>query len=414
MHVTQWRILPAGDFASATVAVSMAPSGRSVRRIEAIESLPPIGSGVQIRLAESGGRTVFDGYITRHLAGVGSDEEYLAIEAEDALTARLARLITGRWQDSDASAVFVPLGDCVFNTDPEGLASAGMYNVNSRSCRIFRPDGEGQLWSIGDILRYLLAAHVPGDVDIVGLDVSGCPAGVIYPHRLSLTGLPALDAIVQVAAIAGMSIRSGACIGTGRRSLVFYPPGHAGRRRSVRLQPAGQTLDACRSNLWKGDIKFNRRPSRRTVLVIGGLKRYESTFELHKGWDTDKESYRYRDFIRSESFDWPEKADVFRKWVLNESGFYRDEPYELEEYDFSDIASEDFILLQARRFEPCLSLSDAGRSMGIVVEISYDDGSTWRRYGGAVRFAADEVRDISFRRRPSSRLFPGGRHKQRR
>lgn len=390
MHVERWSILPGPDFAGARISLSMTGPNCSAPRIEDIGTLPVVGSGLQIRLFGPDRRVVFDGYVSRHLAGVGPDEEYLAIEAEEVLSARLNRLIAGRWQESADLVVFVPVGECVFNVEPDGLASENTHEVHSRSCRVFCSDAGGQLWSVADILNYILATTVPADIDALGLEGLADQAGTIYPPRFSLTGLPVREAITRTAAIAGLAVRSGSVSGNGRTSLVFYRPGRTGRRRAIRLQRAGETFDAGRSNLWKGGITFNRRPSRPTVSVIGGLKRYESTFMLQKGWDVDMESYQYRDFVRGDADDWPMKADVFRKWVLNESGRYCDEPYNLETFDFTDVSSEDFILTDARLFNPCLSVSSTGGSLGIVVEVSCDDGSTWRRYGGAVRVADDE------------------------
>ncbi len=390
MHVAGWSILPGPDFARARVTLAMTGRYLPARRVEDIGALPAVGSGLQICLAGSSRGIVFDGYVSRHLAGVGPDEEYLIIEAEDVLAASLNSPITGRWQESDASAVFVPAGKCVFNAEPGGLASQGTYQVNSRSCRVFSAGADGQLWSVADILNYLLAGCVPKDISASGLEELADFAGAIYPPRFSLTGLSVREAIAHTAALAGLAVRSGTSLGGGAPSLVFYRSGRSGRRREIRLQRAGETLDARRSNLWKGRVAFNRRPARRTVSVIGDLKRYESTFTLKKGWDATLESYHYRDFVRDESGNWPAVADVFRKWVLNESGRYCDEPYNLEKFDFADIGSDDFFLAVARRFSPCLSVGQAGESLGVVVEVSYDDGTTWRRYGGAIRVAADE------------------------
>ncbi len=388
LHVENWSILPAPDFARAKIVMAMSGRYRPNRRIEDVGVLPAIGESLQIRLADVGEHVVFDGYVSRHLAGAGPDEESLAIEAENVLATRLNHAIGGRRQENEASAKFVPTGKCVFNTEPTGLASEETYQVNSRSCRIFSADSGGQLWSVADILNYLLACCVPSDIDAFGYEEPESPAWAIYPPRLSLTGLPVREALARTAALAGLSIRSG--WGGGPSSLIFYRPGRTGRRRAIRLQRAGETLDGERSNLWKGKVAFNRRPARREVSIIGDLKRYESTFTLKKGWDTALESYHYRDFIRDESDDWPAASEVFRKWVLNESGQYCDGPGNLEKFDFADISSDDFLLSINRRFEPCLSVNPSGESLGIVVEVSYDDGAAWRRYGGAIRVARDE------------------------
>ncbi len=390
LHVENWSILPAPDFARATIIMAMSGRYRPNRRIEDVGILPAIGESLQIRLADVGEQVVFDGYVSRHLAGAGPDEESLAIEAEDVPATRLNHAVSGRRQENDASAKFVPTGKCVFNSDPTGLASKEIYQVNSRSCRVFSADSDGQLWSVADILNYLLACCVPSDIEAFGFEGAEGYARTIYPPRLSLTGLPVREALARTAALAGLAVRSGTGWDDNPSSLIFYRPGRTGRRRAIRLQQAGETLDSERSNLWKGKVAFNRRPARREVSIIGDLKRYESTFTLKKGWDTALESYHYRDFIRDESSDWPAVSEVFRKWLLNESGQYCDGPHNLEKFNFADISSDDFLLSINRRFEPCLSVNPSGQSLGIVVEVSYDDGDTWRRYGGAIRVATDE------------------------
>lgn len=390
LHVENWRILPAPDFARAKITMAMSGRYRPNRRIEDVGVLPAIGESLQIRISDVGEHVVFDGYVSRHLAGAGPDEESLSIEAEDALATRLNNAIDGRWQENDASAGFVPTGKCVFNTEPTGLASEDTHQVNSRPCRIFSSGSDGRLWSVADILNYLLACCVPSDIDAFGFEGVEDTAQTIYPPRLSLTGLPVREALARTAALAGLSVRSGNGWGDGPPSLIFYRPGRTGRRRAISLQRAGETLDSERSNLWKGRIAFNRRPARQPVSIIGDLKRYESTFTLKKGWDPALESYHYRDFIRDESADWPVMSDVFRKWVLNESGQYCDELHNLDKFDCADISSDDFLLSINRRFEPCLSVNPSGESLGVVVEVSYDDGTTWRRYGGAIRVSRDE------------------------
>ena len=124
--------------------------------------------------------------------------------------------------------------------------------------------------------------------------------------------------------------------------------------------------------------------------MLGCRKRYECTFPLHAGWDAARETAHYRDFVRDESADWPAVADVFRKWVLNESGRYSAAPFGLDRYDFAAISAEDFLLAVPRRLEQCLSADGAGNSLGVVVEVSCDAGLTWRRYGGPVRVSAQE------------------------
>ena len=185
---------------------------------------------------------------------------------------------------------------------------------------------------------------------------------------------------MKVAQRGGLAVRS-AREGLG---LVFYQPGRGGRRRNIRLQRGGSSLALHKSNLWRGQITFHKRPSRRGVIALGEHKHYESTFQLQPGWDTTRETSRWRDIVRSQSPDWVSVANVYRKWVLNEHGWYCDGPWNLQAHDFSDISETDFPLRVARTFLPCLSRDIAGGSMGFVLEVSCDDGASWQRWMGPV------------------------------
>jgi len=392
LHVDRWTVLPAPAFGRATVTMAMARRYGPDRRVEDLARLPAVGTRLHICLPAATRHALFDGVVTRHLAHVGPDAEQLAAEADDFLSVLLAAPIAGRWQVRDGAPTLLPTGVAVFNDTTAGLASPAVYSIQGRACRIFQPAPDGQPWSVADILGYLFAAHVPPEVGAPGLDELDPPAGGIVPHRLSLANVALAEALARVAGLGGLAIR-GSLDGASqaiRRALVTYRPGRNGRPRPIRLQRAGQTLDPRGTNLWKGRLAMRRRPARRRIVILGGVKRYESTFALQPGWDAGGESYHYRDFVRDEASDWPAVADVFRKWVLNESGRYSAEPYNLPAFDFATISADDFLLTVARRFEECLSVGPGRQRIGVVVEISCDDGATWRRYGGPVRIASDE------------------------
>jgi hypothetical protein len=126
------------------------------------------------------------------------------------------------------------------------------------------------------------------------------------------------------------------------------------------------------------------------VLALGDHKRYESTFQAVRGWDPSLQSSRWRDFVRSESPNWPLLADVYRKWVLNEHDWYGQGPWNLPAYDFSSISAADFVLNAPRRLLPCLSTNRTGASLGVVVEFRCAAGAPWRRWRGPLWVSQDE------------------------
>jgi len=246
--------------------------------------------------------------------------------------------------------------------------------------RVFDASPSARRWSVADALGYLIASGVPEGVEAPGPSELDALAGNIDLGEVDVTGMTTAEAMMEVAARGGLAVR-GARYGRG---LVVYRPGQGGRRRNIRLQRAASSLAVHKSNLWSGRIAFHRRPSRQGVVALGEHKHYESTFELSKGWDPSRQSWRWRDFVRSQSDDWASAANVFRRWVLNEHGWYCGQPWNLQTYDFSSISEEDFPLSIARTFLPCLSRDIAGQSMGFVVEVSCDAGESWRRWVGPV------------------------------
>ena len=389
LHAESWTSGPAPRFGRAEF--TLASAARGILGMGEQAAFPAIGSRIQISLLPALRYVVFDGFVTKHRLGIGPDAEQLGIGAEDVLAARLGVPVVGRWEVSEGSPVHVPIGKCVFNANPDGLASSDGHPLGNAVVRVFDSSGDGQPWSVADILRYLLAAHVGGEVEVAGLEELDAGANGIFPARVSLTGLSAAQALARVCGLAALAVRGSALRdGGGAPALVFYRPGRTGPRRTVRLQPAGQVLDSRRTDLWAGRVEIRRRPARRGILALGSHKVYESTFELQPCWNPYLATYHHRDFVRSESADWPAMADVFRKWVLNEGGQYSDEPHELQPFDLATVSADDFLLRRPRGLLPCLSRDAAGRSLGIVVEVSCDDGVTWRRHGGPVVADDDE------------------------
>ena len=392
IHAIKWTSAPGPRFGEATFVVAgSGPLGRCPR-IEQLPGLPAIGESVRIHSAGWRREVLFDGTVTAHLGRVGPDAEELTFEAADALHVRLGAPVAGRWQADAEQVVAVADATAVFNDELDGLTTAETHPLNGRAVRVFANGGEGGLWSVADILAYLLAAHVPADVAAPGSEELAALAGDVYPPRMDLSGLTVGEAICRVAEAAGLAVRGGVDESGGRveHHLAFHRPDRNGRRRAVRLQRAGETLDLRRSDLWQGRFVVRRRPGRRSLLLIGDHRRHEVTVELHAGWDKSLESYHYRDFVADEAADWAVAGEVFRKWVLNESGRYDGPPWDLERFDFASIDPEDFLLAAPRVFRPCLSRGPSGEGLGVVVETSTDEGATWRRYGGSVRLAVDE------------------------
>jgi len=361
-------------------------SGQAVR-CDQVGLLPPVGSDVLIRFEAASGAGEFQGCVARHVINVSQDAERLAADVEHALASRLRAIVSRHWQhDGNGSAVgTLDATRISFNDANTALTSQVPLTVNGRETRVFDATISAQRWTVADALAYLLATAVPPEVHVQDLAELADLAGEIDLGSVDVTGLSVADALVRIAQVGGLSLR-GAREGLG---LVFYRPGLQGQLKTVQLQPAGDELSTAKSNLWRGQVKLARRPSRNGVVALGEQKHYEHTFMLAKGWDTSLETARWRDFVRSMSDDWPTVAAVYRKWVLNEHGWYCGAPWYLDVFDMSAVSAEDFQLSLPRKFLPCLSCDTNGQSLGYVVEISCS-GGPWRRWNGPLWVSQSE------------------------
>ncbi len=384
LQVLLWELLSAPRFGRARLTLQPSQLSPVRGRIEDLPSLPDIGSQVLIKPVPNFGSEEFRGIVTRYIVEVGQEERLVA-EVQHRLAHILRRTIHSRIQLKEGQPVEVESSKVRFNANRDTLASESLVDLDGRLSRVFDAEPAGRRWSVADAIAYLIATGVPEKVQVPSTGELEDLAGSIDLGAIDITGLTAAEAMTRVARSSGLDIRASRdCCG-----LVVYRPGRQGRRTSVRLQATGELLSLTDSNLWRGEIKISRRPSRRAVLALGEKKRYESTFELQTGWDPALQTSRWRDFIRSESDNWPAVADVYRKWVLNEDGHYNTQPWSLSTYDFAAINSQDFLLQEARKFSPCISTDSYGQNLGIVVEVRYGYDETWNRWTGPVWVSSD-------------------------
>jgi len=355
-------------------------------RLEAVGELPDVGTSVTITAAGPAGGVEMSAVVTGHRAELGPDGERLLAEIEHDLAAALSQTVSERWHVQGGSPVTVGNARVCFNDDLDGLASQAHVSIGQRSARLFDSAANARRWSVADALAYLLAVAVPSDVQAQSRAELDDLAGDIDLGRLDVTGMAVAEALTQAAGRGGLALRA-ARQGLG---LVFYRPGVGGRPAVVNLQPAGQAFSPALTNLWRGKVTFSRRPARRGVLVLGAVKRYESTFYLQPGWNTSLQTARWRDFVRSMSANWPVLGDVYRKWVLNEHAWYTGSPWNLPVADLSVISGADFGLNRPRTLLPCLSCDTTGQSLGIVVETCCGQDQPWRRWRGPLWVSRDE------------------------
>jgi len=385
LAVKRWEISGPPQFGELTLTGALA--GLTDRPDDLDDrSLPAVGSTVSIVFTPPEGGVSFVGVVDSHRYELADDDEGLVAVCIPGPAAELSARLAGKWQLAGDDAAEMPASQLRFNTDRNSLASASEVNVAGRSCKAFDSSPTAKPWTVADALGYLLAVSVRTDVDVPSAEELERVAGRVPLGALEATGLQARAVISEVLDGGGLSI-SAAGDGT---SLRVYRPGTDGRRRTVCLQSPGQTFRADSSNLWTGKITFTERPARRGVLVLGRRKRYESTFQLAKGWDESSESSCWRDFAPSASSKWAKLASVYRKWVLNEHGWYSRLPWSIPRHDFSDISATDFVAGAPRTFLPCLSAGADGQSFGTVVEYRTSSQGNWRRWRGPAWAAQDQ------------------------
>jgi hypothetical protein len=112
---------------------------------------------------------------------------------------------------------------------------------------------------------------------------------------------------------------------------------------------------------------------------------------LVKAWDPALEDTDYYKFSPLTNENFQQARDVYRKWTLNEAGDYSGAPYNQgDAFDFSRIFESSNFVHRRRQFRPALSCDKAGRSLGYVLQVSYDDGEHWWQYLHAFNKLLDE------------------------
>ncbi|HOF17351.1 MAG TPA: hypothetical protein PK082_00445 [Phycisphaerae bacterium] len=375
LKVASWEVLPAPRFGAARLVLVPTRS---------LASLPRPGQRVLVRADGNSGE--FRGVVARQEMSVSDTEQEQSVVVASEVAELLSQPLLGLWRSGDDGPAACPLSRLRFNADANGLASAERVEVAGRTTRVFNSAANATAWTVSDALTYLLATAAPKELDVPDPDELDAVCGALDLPAMDLTGVTLAAALARVAGVAGVEIRA-AREGLG---LTFFRPGRQGRLRRIGLQPAGELLDPSASNLWRGRLGLQRRPAARGVIALGAARRYEVTLPLSPGWDTAAQTTRWRDLVRSESDDWPARAPVFRKWVLNEHGRYSAAPWNLPRNDLSELGVEGFALPVARRLLPCLSADATGQSLGVLVEYRDVSQGDWRRWTNPLWVSPDE------------------------
>ena len=106
--------------------------------------------------------------------------------------------------------------------------------------------------------------------------------------------------------------------------------------------------------------------------------RVESTFDLVGGWDPALEGQADDEYDKDDSSDFVMYADVYRRWVLNEDGYYTQTPYYRgQAFNLNAFFNTTGINPQPLRFEDNLTLDEWGDPRKPEIEVSVNAGSSW-------------------------------------
>lgn len=314
--------------------------------------------------------------------------------------------------------------DVVFNPEIDGrvrpnmrtypLSPAG-YNIFvdplcalTTPARVFQQlqDGDPQYWTLAHAVAYLcgecnpFGAYIdnPTHQEVQAIVGAGNDQQTLLRNVRVPTGVYLPDVLDNLLEPFGYTW----CVdtfGEGQRKIRVVKLG-VGVPRSVRLQIPNTAFDRRLTNLVTLDMAVSDAERINQVRVRGSRKVVEATFELVPAWRDDQDKYGIEsdsDLPPLDDPEWrkkPELHRVWRDWVLNEAGDYRNTRKEVKktldlnclmQTGKSEINSGEsrFVLPRRRRFLPSITLGGdykpAGPVQGVLVEyLDYYDRESWR------------------------------------
>ena len=377
------------------------PEGAAVRA-ENIETILAMGQAIRIEEVVNIGFPgssaftipIFDGQIESIETLISNKDEMVEIIAED-MSARLRRItVYGQRIKNNDITLFLEGMETIFNVDGKANASAELAQYKGRTYTMFSTmAGEGKFWSYAEVIIYLLSEYLSADeLQIPSLSQLEVLSQSQTARDLDVTGLTLIEAIEQCCLQTGLRFRfvPRPRPASAGEAIIFYRPG-VSRAVELNCQRYGEQLSILRTDVARLHSKRNFWPVTHRYIGQGDFKLFEATFDLVKAWDPALEDTDYEKFSPLTNEEFGQVRDVYRKWCLNEAGDYSDEPYNQgEAFDFSRIFESGNFVNHRRRFWPALSSDKAGRSLGYVLQVSYDNGQHWWPYMYAFNNLLDE------------------------
>jgi hypothetical protein len=392
-----------GEFGSARMAYNPAADSEGQKlSIEELKTQIGTGKAVSIKWLYNAnqpaggaeGLVIFAGQVEEIETRIGPDGERVEIVARD-FSAALERITVfgQRVRDIDGRVVTLDGAGTIFNEGGEPNASGEVIEDKGSKVRPFAAQAsEARWWDSADIVRYLLCEYVPaGQLGVPDESRLRAIASAETVRDLDVNGMSLLGALQRCCEQAGLRFKFVPRFSESgpEQAIVFYRQGKA-RQVELNLQQYGQRISVSKTNIWKATGR-RESPMTRRYVGLGDYKVFEASFDLIKGWPWYDEDLDYEKFSPSTNPEFYKVKDTWRKWCLNETGDYTDEPFtQGPAYDFSPIFGTDKYVHRRRRFWPALSCDVQGRSLGYFLEVSYDSGNHWWQYMYAFDNLLDE------------------------
>ena len=370
--------------------------------VEEIENMFPKGKSLSIRVFYNGtaptnvkvsGYSIFEGQIERSNIKLKSDNNTIEIIARD-FSAVLERItVYGQRIIKDTETIFLPGFETVFNPDGKANASSSSGQIHGNNYTVFSANTQNaKFWKYEEVIRYLLNKYVTkSQLQIPSLKRLLTLTDRQVVRDLDVTGLNLIDALQRCCERIGIRFKF-VPLNTSndpKQAIVFYKNDTAGK---VELNyPESGRINISSTNIASLHSVKNFQPVTHRFVGQGEFKIYEATFDLIKAWNDSLEGNVYSDFSPSTNPDFYKVRDVFRKWTLNEAGDYSETPYNRgDAFDFSTIFQSSDYAERRRRFWPCLTTDSQNNSLGYYLQVSFDNGLTWRQYEDAFNLLMDE------------------------
>ncbi|MHC4790330.1 MAG: hypothetical protein ACYS8Y_02660 [Planctomycetota bacterium] len=289
-----------------------------------------------------------------------------------------------RVENANGSTLFLAGVDTVFNKDGRPNASVKQIDNDGSSYTVFCAEpSQAKLWSYAEVIDYLLCEYLPkGRLQTPAIEQLRSLTENQTVRDLDVTGLNLLQVLRRCSEDIGLEFKFvPRLVPVGPDQVIVFLRQRDSRIVELNCQQSGERVSVSKTSIARLHSRKNFYPITHKYIGQGDFKVYEATFELVKAWDGSLEDTDYDKFSPSTNPNFYQVKDVYRKWCLNEAGYYTGQPYNQgEAFDFSKIFNSGNFSRRRRRFWPALTTDKQGKSLGYFLEVSFDDGLHWWQY----------------------------------